>query len=152
MANVDWQGFLRGIRESIETIRTPIDPIAIQGTAHQVGGKYTIPAGRGQLGASTLTISLTPPSDGYNRVTFWGYFGRVAVGSCSLLYQQPQKEAITSSHVLSNSLSGAGYEPKDGVAYTIEIPDRNCGLEWYMMNSDEEANEFELSCIFWRQY
>jgi hypothetical protein len=146
MANVDWQGFLRGIRESIETIRTPIDPIAIQGTAHAVNSFISIPSGQ------TGVVSCFPPSDGYNRVTV--LLESVTGADLFVHYQQPQKNVVEEffGYALSNPLTGAHINPVPGVAYTIQIPDRNCGITCTLLNDRGNATSMHLKCIFWRQY
>ena len=150
MPNVDWQGFLAGIRESIERIRTPIDPVQLQGTAHEVSQRLTVaaftPGGSVQFGSTFLH----PPSDGYNRVTFLhGLKGTVDVFK---VYNQPQRQQI-SGYALSNQLTGAHINPSFGTWYTIEIPDRNCYIQFVATNDSYELPYDGMTyAIFWRQY
>lgn len=144
MANVDWQGFLRGIRESIETIRTPIDPIAIQGTAHCAVKTVKVAAD------STGMAEVFPPSDGYNRVNVLTKHPRTAD---LLLNHQPSQGSQFIGYALHNPLTGVHLNVSSQVWYTIEIPDRDSFLTLRYDNSDSyDETEIQLTCVFWRQY
>lgn len=140
MANVDWQGFLRGIRESIETIRTPIDPIAIQGTAHGVDSGIVYFSEEGG------SIEVRPPSDGYNRVNV------ICKGPAGMdllvVYEQPQSNSSIIGHALHNPLTGIHINPQNNITYTLEIPDRNTSI---VLRSNLSGGAY-LKCVFWRQY
>lgn len=146
MANVDWQGFLRGIRESIETIRTPIDPIAIQGTAAVCTQSISVEAGEDGIAA------VYPPSDGYNRATV--VVNGIYAGDADIwtTYNQPQQSFERAWYSIVNPLTGAHINPINSVGYTIEIPDRNCGIEMRYHNSLLVPMKPRLDVVFWRQY
>ena len=143
MAGVDWQGFLQGLRESIEKIRTPIDPIAIQGTANRMTAYTVIPTG------SAGSVSLYPPSDGYNRVAV---LCRCPPNSELLLNHQPSQGPLIQGYALHNPLTGAHINPVSSVWYTVEIPDRDSFLQLDYDNQSGDQAQLLLNCVFWRQY
>lgn len=138
--NVDWQGTLQGIREAIEKIRSPIDPIRIQGTATRAI-------------ADGPVARLSPPGDGYNRcMVFWSGTSdrpKPVYG----IYNQPQTSEIfgriTIAQIAGNPPTTSVLPmlvPKDTWSPVFEIPDRDFSVQI------QDSSVTVAYAIFWRQF
>ena len=149
--NLQLDDFLRGLRESIERIRTPIDPIAIQGTAVRVFHEFSTVAGSG-----VVRFDLqSPPSDGYNRVDV-SFTVKSRTGPSSVdfikIYHQPQSDVEVIGNALFDVTTGVPYHSTANTFYTLEIPDRNSTIGIVCTAHPDNDSIIEVNCIFWRQY
>lgn len=149
--NLELGNFLAGLRESIERIRTPIDPISIQGSARAFSQEVTIRP------SETVEQVFAAPSSGYNRAAFVVFHGSDVTTNAFVNYFPQEGEirlpkAGIVGYALHNLLTGTHYDPASGVWYTVEIPDRNAGLLFNLANTAVVDRTVQMYCVFWRQY
>lgn len=153
--NLELNNFLSGLRESIERLRTPVDPISIQGTSRAFRKVAQV---EGNPDSSTV-LYVQPPSDGYNRLMFC-WQGQAGIYDAFLEYVPQEGEFVTQNagfaqtmfaYALHNPLTGTHINPAPAVWYVVEIPDRNMQLTFRASTIGGNTSVI-LDAVFWRQY
>lgn len=128
--------FLQSLRESLERLRTPLDPISIQGTS--IGF-----VNRSPVTGESLFVS--PPSDGYNRVSV--VTSAPAGINAGMVYRVNGRGAAEVGGWFP-TIAGAQGEISN-TWETFEIPDRNVCIRFY---NSAALGQPAVTAVFWRQY